>query len=408
MRKTFYLIVMLFLAACSDNSDYVTLSSRLVLKDITLENNRIKLEWNRPYMEDFSYYTIYRSDVPGTNFTYINKIEEISDIDKTVYFDKTCLEENVYYTVVAYRYENDPLFSNTLSFSRNDVVVFEEPNDVVFYPEKKNLFVFLNTAVFVVDYEEVTITDTIVLNSVINTGFIGNYNGKDEMYFGCSDGYVRIFDIDNLNEINSFYVGGSVNNIVTDNYNNLYVSNSNRLYSYDRATLSYIDTYSGSVFYVGKKKHLKQSDRIVGFYGRSHYLSYYDHDIAGNFTDSDNEYISTSYRSTLLEVFNDIIFVGSHCSVYTKDLNYITQLGDYSDEFSSVFIDDLIYVADMGNKEIKSFSKTSYLPVNTYSCGLYPLIIFKIEEELIIIGTNFNEYQYISDEKYGIEKITLN
>lgn len=417
MRKLIYFVSTLFILSCSNNDDFDLLSSRLALKEIVIENNKIKLEWNRPYINNFSRYVIYKSDIPNVDYThYYNNVIEIYDIDETIYFDNLSLDKDVYYTVVAFSQNGEPLVSNSQKLLRDDLIIFnDKPSDAILYPENNALFIFIDRKIYLVDYENMEVADSIVLNSNENFGSIGSYNGSDELYIACSDGFARIYDINTLNEVNNIYVGGKVKSVITDSYNNLYIKTYKNydgdLHCYSRVTLNLIDSYTDYYNYDGKIKHLNNSNRIISRFN-DRYVFYYDHDLNGNFTNSGYIYNSNiSYNDNIIEIIegSEDIIVGATGVILNSNLEYITQIGDnYNNTFSSFSGEDYIYASNFNNKEISLFNKVSYYLVKNYSTNLYPLNVFKDNNTMIIIGTDKMDYQYYSNAKFSIEKITIN
>ncbi|MFC2103849.1 hypothetical protein ACFLS4_00665 [Bacteroidota bacterium] len=416
MKKTFYLLVSLvLLISCSENETAV-LSSKIALKEITIENNQIKLEWNRPYIRNFSYYAIYRTNQPLTSVYdyYYSSIAQIYDIEETVYFDDLTLENNVYYTIVAFSSDNEPLISNSQKFERKNLIVFEEsPNDVVFSSQNNLLFVFIENKIYKCDYDSMEIKDTIVLASSLNYGSVGIYNNETELYVSCSNGYVRIYDTNDFTEKGFVFIGGSVKSAILDKYDILYIKTylnyDGKVYSCQRSTLNLIDEYTSWYSYDCKIKHFKNSNRIVEIPSSSR-IVYYDHDNNGSFTDSDYIYDYDYPKSNdIFELFPDEDKIITHKSgaIYNSSFNYIAQLGDnYYDYYNHFFVADYIYAASAVAKEIKLFSKTSYSLIDTYNTSFYPMYVFKDNNELIIFGSNDNSYY--SNRKYSIEKLTLN
>jgi len=419
MRKILHLLVILsiFVNSCSED-DITILSNRVALKELTIENNQIKLEWNRPYIQNFDSYRIYKTNQPISSFdNYYGSIAQISDIDETVYYDNLTLEDDVYYTVVATSSTSDALVSNIQKLDNSEKVVFEKrPHDVVFFPEESKLFLFIDSKIFSVDYESMEITDSIVLPSSENYGSCGNFNNNNELYASCSDGYLRIFDIETLTEKATIRAVGSIKSTVCDEYNNLYIKTYGRVYSYSRSTLNFIDGYSGAFSYNGKIKHLKNSNRIIEITSNISpvELIYYDHDDNGFFTtaNSDNYHGDHPLNHEIFECFpeGNYFITDKVGAIYNQHLGYVTQIGDwYYNQFDNFFVDNYIYAIKSEEKEIELYSKTSFSYIKTYSTSFYPVFVFKENAELIIIGSDYYESNYYyGNAKYTIEKINLN
>ena len=420
MKKVFYLIVFVFLYTSCSKDDSIVLSSKLALKEIIIENNQIKLEWNRPYINNFSYYAVYKTSEPLTSGNYYyGSIAQISNIDSTIFFDVWSLEENIYYTVLAYNSSNVPLVSNSQQLNQSDLVIFNSyPNDVVHYPKGNRLFLFMDNKVYSCDYESMEITDSIVLGSFDNYGSLGSYNGNDELYVACSNGFVRIYDINTLSELAYISIGSNVQSVVADDNGNMFIKSYMNwdweLFSYRRSTLNQTDIYSG--WYGGDRgriKHLNNSNTIIEIpINSSSKIIYYDHDNEGNFI---NAFESNNYsypkNSEIFEIFSnsDYIITDKSGAIYSSDLDFVRQLGDsYYDYYNDFCIDDYIYGASAVEKEIKLFSKSSYSMVKRNPTSLYPLLVYKDNNELIIFGSDTEQYMYYSKSKFSIEKITLN
>ncbi|MBI9054775.1 MAG: hypothetical protein JEY96_13210 [Bacteroidales bacterium] len=421
MRKILYLliIVSIFVNSCSDD-DLTVLSNRIALKELTIENSQIKLEWNRPYIQNFDSYRIIRTTEPITNFEnyyYYESIAKITDIDETVFYDNLTLKEDVFYTVVATSSATNALVSNSQKLDNTGKVIFEDrPNDVVFYPEGNKLFMFYRSKIYLVDYETMEISDSIVLSPDEHYGTLGNFNNKDELYVSCSNGSIRIFDIKTLTEIATISVGGNIKSVVCDDFNNLYLKTYGRIYSYSRSTLNFIDGYSGVFSYNGTIKHLKNSNRIIEITSNisPDNLIYYDHDNSGNFTsaDDDNYHGDHPLNHEIFECFpeGNYFITDKVGAIYNQYLDYVTQIGDwYYNEFENFFVDNYIYAIKAEEKEIELYSKTSFSYVKTYTTTFYPVFVFKDNSELIIIGSDYYESNYYyGNAKYTIEKINLN
>ncbi len=417
MRKCLglILIALLLISSCQEEEAQF-LSNKIELKEITVQDNKIKLEWNKPYIKNFNRYLIFKSDDPITDYSQYYSFAEINDIDQTIYYDNLSLEKETYYAIAAISSTSEPLISNSKKFVREDLIIFKNnPNDIVFYSEQNNLFVFIENKIFVVDYENFEISDSIVLNSDENYGSIGNYNGEDELYVACSDGNVFIYDMMSLNEKANFYVGGKVRSVVADNNNNIYVKtydSSGKMTSYNRETLSPISTYIGFST-TGKLLHFSNTSRIVERTENNYYIYYYDHDLSGNLTNVGYIYnYNISYYEDISEITNetDYFIVGTTGVVFDSDLNFVDEIGDqYGNSFSSFFSEDYFYASVFENKEVQVFSNTNLNYIKEYSTNLYPLKVFKDNNTLIIFGTDEYYYDYYySTTNFSIEKINLN
>jgi len=421
MKKIFYLVIIAIIASCSNNDDFDLLSKRLALKEVVIENNKVKLEWNRPYINNFSRYLVFKSNNPDIDYSnyYYGAIAEIYDIEETTYFDNLSLEEDVYYTIVAYSYNSESLVSNTQQLTRDNIIIFQnKPDDAIFYPEQDNLFIVISNVLYKLDYKLMEIQDSIILGSSPNYWSLGKYNGNYELYAGCCNGYAKIYDANTLDEKVSFYVGGEIQSVVTDNNGNLFIKSyegwDGVLKSYKRNGLTLTDTYTGWFDYKGKIKHLNNSNRIIEITTSVSpvNLIYYDHDSEGNFTnvDDDNYHGDYPLDAKIFTTFpdGDYFITDNEGAIYNSNLTYIAQLAyGYASYYNNFFIDDYIYAAYAEEPQIQVFSKTSYNMVNSYNTSYYPAYIFKDSNELISISSENSNYQYYSNSKFTIEKITL-
>jgi len=416
-------MLLIFVNSCSED-DLTVLSNRIALKELIIENNQIKLEWNRPHIKNFDFYRIYRTTEPITNFDnyyYNGSIAQITDIDETVYYDNLTLEENVYYTIVATSSTSEPIISNCQKLENSDQVIFDDsPYDVVFYPEGNKLFLFMGTKIYSVDYELMEIADSIVLSSDENYGSLGNFNNKDELYVSCSNGYLRIFDVNTLIETANIYIGGNIKSTVCDDNNILYIKTyenwDGNLYSYNRSTLNQIDKYSGWYDYNGRIKHLKNSNRIIEITSSisPDDLIYYDHDDNGFFmtANNDNYHSDHPLNHEIFECFpeGNFFITDKAGAIYNQNLGYVNQLGGSYSLYEHFCIDDFIYAASSEKKEIWKFSKMYHTSVQNYPTLYYPKFIYKDGNQLIIIGYDYYDSYSSSygNIKYTIEKINLN
>lgn len=414
MRKTLYLLILsLLLYSCSEDEGNF-LSSKLELQEVTIENNKVKLQWNRPYLPGFINYVIYKTPEPfnQSGYYYNNLVATITEADETIYYVNLSLDEDVYYTVIAYSEYGEPLVSNSQRFIRDDLIIFENtPTDVVFDATNKLLFVFVNNKIYKCNYENMEVEDSILLSSSNNYGSIGDYNGQKELYVGCSNGFLRIYNIGTLEEKAYVMLGGNVINAELNDQNILFIKAYDDydgiIYSYNRASLNMIDQYESWYSENGKIKLFRNVNRVVEI-DDSYRISYYDYSEDGTIINADYEYDYSYPKSTeIFELFpNEDKIITHHAgAIYNSNLQYVTQLGDsYYDHYNHFFIDDYIYAASGEYKQVRTFSKSSYNLIKIYETSFYPVKVFKDGNELVIFGSN--EVYY--GAKYTIEKISIN
>jgi len=102
----------------------------------SVSEETVKLQWNKSTTPDFVRYSIYRSQVPGTtNLTRNNVITNITDVNKTNFFDFPG-EGTWYYTVTAldnYNFTNESWYSKVTNVTivlTTEIAIIKEVDNI--------------------------------------------------------------------------------------------------------------------------------------------------------------------------------------------------------------------------------------------------------------------------------------
>jgi hypothetical protein len=123
---------------------------------------------------------------------------------------------------------NNFIFSNSITYERPDLKVFNFSDIDVLPDLTNNRFYFIEKSVgkiSIFNYESLEVEKSISVDAKIGYSSIGVYNNVSELYVPRSDGWVFVYNAETLEKIDQIDIGRPSSCVVNDN-GNLFVSTS--------------------------------------------------------------------------------------------------------------------------------------------------------------------------------------
>ncbi|MDB5112824.1 MAG: hypothetical protein JWR67_3938 [Mucilaginibacter sp.] len=394
-----------------------TYSNKIVLNDVKVAADSLKLSWSMLDTAKFTQYSLFRRDYPGGQMLPIKQLykkDETSVADVSVPYSPL-----VQYQVVGSLSSGTLISSNIVSYSRPNITVLNiNPFDVIYSNTDQLLYFFeKNGNISIYDLQKNAITKTISTAATIGYCDFGSYNGKKELYVPRTDGWIFVYDAATLEKITQISIGLSTSCVVFDN-NNLFVSTAawtqRPLKVYNRATGQKIAENGDFELTRFKKVPNSNTDllEITITIGPTD-QDYYKFMPNGTFVSHMNDTYHGDYPldASIFEFFPDggKYITSSSGAIYNKSMIYETSLprGNLSfTTFALNQVNQLIY-AGCQNKNVEVYSMNNYTHVKTITTNAYPFKIFDNNDKILCISktTMFNSYSSTDNNKIVIENL---
>lgn len=404
-------------------------SNQIILKDLKISGDSVKLTWTKLDTIKFSGYLIIRKEsknviVDPTDYNESHVIKKIYDPNITTYTDLNIpLMPYMEYQVVGLlsgKYTYDYIFSNSKTYERPSIKIFEfDILDIIPDLTNNRLYIIERSSgkISMIDYETLTTVKT--LNSEATIGYCSiGYNGSTkELYVPRSDGWVFVYNAETLEKIDQIDIT-QPSSCVVNNNGILYISTNAwwPIKVYDRVTKTKISEngeQEDTRLRIIPNTNTEIIDVTINIGPTD--LDYYSYSSNGSFLIHKNDNYHGDYplNAAIFQFFPDgkKFITSSEAAIYDKNLNYLNRIpkGNYlfSDFAFSADV-SLIYCACSNAKKIVSYSSSNFVKNKEYKTQGYPYKIFRKENSLICVS----KAAFGSDYSYGpsnfiIEKIDL-
>lgn len=420
-----------------DNDDMKSSKNEIVLNDLEVSRESITLTWSQLSAPDTKGYLIIRNRVPHeTNDSFIGStiIAQIIDPTVTEYVDNNLpLSAYLEYQIVGvtgkeeetYKY----IYSNKQTYLRPEYEsfmfdVFDVLPDIadrnwLYITEKQD------GIITIFDYETKSKVKSITSGSEIGFSAMGIHNSVKELYVPRADGWLFIYNAENLEQTDKINLGAPVSSVVY-NEGYLFISSENLDYGfsvYDRQTKERVAYWSD---YSNYKTHLRlipgsKSEFIdvsINLLTDEAYYYKFDHD------QKTIERLSDKYHGEYR--LNHYIFRFSPDGkkyvtswegvIYDVEMNYLGKIPRGDMEFVDYAFNDsgsLLYCGYLYGRSIVSYSFPGLEVKKQYETLGYPYKIFLKDDNTLVClstisatGGNYR-FEVYSPIEFFVEKIEL-
>ncbi|PXY02280.1 hypothetical protein DF185_06430 [Marinifilum breve] len=398
----------------------------LAPKSIDLEVEKLadhsaKLKWSNLDHEVVKM-ELYRS-IPGQYNSEL--VTSITNFSSNEFIDtKVPFAEKLSYYAVLYNKENYERTSNWVETTGTPTFL-NSIQQAELHPSKPIIYMLSDNKITAVNYEDYTVVDELSLNGSIGYFHIGNNGFGNELYIPSSDGWLYIYDLDNLNEKEKINVGVAVECVISNNKGLLFASVSpspwweQPLRSYSRETLEYID---GSGDFDDTRLRLLPSGNEIIEITTSITpidMDYYKFDESGKFTlhKEDRYHGDHPLDANIFKVsnVNNVIITSREGALYhaNSSMEFIGTLprgNDTYNDFEFNSNETKIFAGINDKKQIDIFNYSSLSRIDNFKTKGYPVFILRKDNKLVIVssGNSYsNSYYYSSHGDIGIETIDL-
>lgn len=414
------------------NDDSTTYSNKIVLNNLKISGDSVKLTWSKLDTIKFAGYLIIRKEekdiiVNPADYYSSNVIARVYDPNITSYTDENVplspyLEYQVIGLLTSNYYSYNYVFSNSKIYERPNIKVFKFNALDVLPDLSNNRFYFIEKdggKISILNFQNLTIEKSITTSATIGYCSIGTYNNVKELYVPRNDGWVFVYNAETLDKIDQIDIGHPSSCVINNN-GKLFISTdawtNKPLKVFSRATKQLISEngdFDETRLRIVPNSNTEIIEVTINIGPTD--LDYYKFDSNGNFLFHTNDMYHGDYplNADIFQFFpNGTKFItSSEGAIYDVNMNYINRLpkGDYLfSDYAFNSNSSQIYCACSNSKTIVSYSLPDYVKVNEYKTKAYPYKIYRKDNVLICISKTFvfDEY-YNSVCNFIIEMIQI-
>ncbi|WP_312901234.1 hypothetical protein [Chryseobacterium taichungense] len=404
MKNFWFLFsTIILLTACSSDSNDTIITpaptteqeEKIVLKEITvIDENTIKLEWSITGKNTYQSFQFSRK-------TSENGVPESLNQENGNIFTK--VDTNVPYTpyvdyqVVGYSSTGQTIKSNVVSYKRPDIKLLNiRPTDALFDSDNGTMFVFGHAGNIIrYDVASSSITNEVSTGATLGYSYLGTFGGQKELYVPRNDGWVYIYDPNDLSLKDQINFGSNVTSVVLAD-NKLYgttgdISNVS-LKCIDRATKQIVSTNGSYQF--GRIKKIPNTNSSFFFITTNvspTNLTRFNYNSDGTFV---NKFDDTYHGDHPLNhrIFESLpngngFLTAMEGAIYNSNLVFIGQLPSGNSGLSSFDFDANNIIAGTDKKTIEFYNLTSYAKVNSIITKRYPFKVFNYGNKVISLSS---------------------
>lgn len=406
MRKFLIVLIAYFsIFSCSSSNDDITevvigtpqpAEEKIILKDVIVVNDTtVRLEWTTNGKNTYQGFQLLRSSSQNGTQEYLSQengntfMKIDSNIPYSSYID---------YQVIGYTNNGETIKSNIISYKRPDIkpLLNIRPVDALFDSDNGSMFIFSSSGnIMRYDVTTGTVTKEISTGATLGFSFLGTFNGQKELYVPRNDGWLYIYNPNDLTLKDQINFGSQLTSIVLSN-NKLYgttgdISNVS-LKCFDRASKQLIST-NGNYQY-GRIKKVANTNSSFFFITTNispTNLTRFNYNSDGTFVNKfdDNYHGDYPLNHRIFEPLpNGTGFLTAmEGAIYNSNLVYMGQLPRGNSGLSSYDFDANTIIAGTDKKTIEFYNLTGYNKVNSISTEKYPFKVFNYGNKVISLSS---------------------
>jgi len=412
MKKAIIILFAYFsIFSCSSSNDDITevVTPSVVENKINLTSNyydtseTVTLRWTLSGNNTYDHYKIVRSDSQNGQQTELGSITPNQFVSILTVPFSPYLE----YQIIGIKSNGEQVKSNIVKIERPEIKLLNLKTFDAQFDKNSGKLYLLDTdgKIAIYDVSTGSVTHQISTNATLGYSDLGIYNGNVELYVPRNDGWVDIYDGNNLTLKDQINFGMPLISTVYHN-GKLYGSsiNSEIIKSTDRATKAL--TSQSPQFNSNSGRMRKSVGTSVKLYTITQNISpvdmdLYDFDLNGNYiSHKDDPYHGDhllNYR--IFEVFPDgRIITSSSGSVYNPQMIYQNDLPSGNSRLSSFDFDSNSIIAGSMSKTIEFYDIDSYTKTQTINTKRFPYKVFNYNNKVVCVSSvtqlNLQHYDY--------------
>ena len=399
------IMIFLFFNFCSDTStdsiEVITLfPTQIELAEPTIENGNVQLEWTHSNDASFNKYEICRS-TDSSNVQQGDLIATLTDPELKSFTDSLPpLVKNLYYQIFVTNVNLYSRGSNIENVKNPAGPILEfVPYDALIHPNQPILYLLNRdvSEIIIINYSEMEVVLEKRFNGNIGYMDIGDNGDGIELYLPNSDGWVYIYDPENLNQVGSIKTGRGNTCVVTDERGHLFVTgNQPGIQTFNRSNGLLIDT-GGFIDDSERLRLIRATFDIIAITTNVYPIdmNYYRFDENASFIEyfDDSQHGSYPLDSRIYRVSlnSEFVLTSSSGAAYKADntMEYLGQIQRGSLYFSDyAFSDDgnTIYAATSNFNSIQVANYPDLTRSNQIFTRGFPLFVFKRLNQIVCIS----------------------
>lgn len=415
MKKIFLILsACLVIYSCGSSNDDIT---EVVVTPPVIENKinltssyndsaeTVSLSWTLAGDNTYMQYKIVRSDSQNGPQT------ELLTAGPTQFSYTSIVPFNAYfeYQIIGIKTNGEQVKSNIVKVERPDIKLLNLKTFDAQFDKNTGKLYLLDTdgKIALYDVNSGTVTHQISTNATLGYSDIGTYNGSVELYVPRNDGWVDIYDGNDLTLKAQVSFGMP---LISTVYHNgiLYGSSSNSNYSVIKSasrTTNTIVSQSPQLYYnTGRMK--KSVGTSVKLYTITQNitpidLDLYNFDLNGNYVNHQDDIYHgdhpLNYR--IFETFPDgRVITSSSGSVYNSQMIYQNNLPSGNSKLTSFDFDSNSIIAGNMSKAIEFYNINTYTKTQTINTKKFPYKVFSYNNKVVCVSSttqlNVQSYDY--------------
>ncbi|MBW3128478.1 hypothetical protein [Hymenobacter profundi] len=419
----FLLLLTLFACQKEDDADEPkSYSDKIVLQDLVLAGDSIKLTWSKLEDATLKEYRVVRREETNGPESILNRFYPPSGSSLATKFtdDAVPYVPTLEYQVVGVLTSGQMVNSNIVTHKRPEIKIINAvPFDVQFDSQRRVLYFFENDGkISQYDLAKSQVTKSIKTDATIGYCDFATYNGTPELYVPRNDGWIFIYNAETLDKIDQFNVGSPATCVVA-NHDLLFVAANNSSWPYrpvqvySRASKTLV---SQSTYYTSGNPRLKRipnTDTELLSIGSSN-QQYYSFSPKGDLLNQSQGYYSNyPLDANILELFpSSRKYLSSSSGViYSISQGYEASLPKGNLAYTSFLIDaaERYIYAGTSTKSVEVYTNNNYVQTRSIKTKAYPYRLFQDGSNglLCISSTtpSASIYYYNTPSKFVIEQL---
>lgn len=415
MKKIFLILsACLVIYSCGSSNDDIT---EVVVTPPVIENKinltssyndsaeTVSLSWTLAGDNTYMQYKIVRSDSQNGPQT------ELLTVGPTQFSYTSIVPFNAYfeYQIIGIKTNGEQVKSNIVKVERPDIKLLNLKTFDAQFDKNTGKLYLLDTdgKIALYDVNSGTVTHQISTNATLGYSDIGTYNGSVELYVPRNDGWVDIYDGNDLTLKAQVNFGMPLISTVYHNgilYGSSSNSNNSVIKSASRTTNTIISQSPQLYYNTGRMK--KSVGTSVKLYTITQNitpidLDLYNFDLNGNYVNHQDDIYHGDYplNYRIFETFPDgRVITSSSGSVYNSQMIYQNNLPSGNSKLTSFDFDNNSIIAGNMSKAIEFYNINTYTKTQTINTKKFPYKVFSYNNKVVCVSSttqlNVQSYDY--------------